>query len=324
VKERGVSWRFTTSGVPAKAISLSRSRRPNYAAVSKYSAQGVPVEDRNSATTKIVGLVPTGARVLDVGCSAGYLGEALKERRQARVWGIELDETDAAKARKRGYEEVIAADLDLFNWEDLGRNEFDVVVFADVLEHLKRPGDAIRGAAKRLAPDGMVIASIPNIAHLSIRVELMEGGFAYEKLGLLDDTHLKYFTKKTIEDLFTSAGLSIRHLEATVYDLPEDRVAERLRAVGLETTPRFWETMNADEARAYQYVVVAGRGPTAAAMPIELPEKAVMEHARLVSELKSSAAEVAHLRDRINRIERMPTYRIEKAARGALRSLRRR
>lgn len=286
--------------------------------MSKYSAQEVPSEDRNSATTKIVGLVPGGARVLDVGCSAGYLGEALKQRRQARVWGIELDETDAALARDRGFEEVFTADLDSFSWDMLDGYEFDAVIFADVLEHLKRPGEAIRAAARHLAPDGIVIASIPNIAHLSIRVELMEGGFAYEKLGLLDDTHLKYFTKKTIEDMFRSAGLSIKRLEATVYDLPEDRIAERLRAVGLEATPRFWERMNGDEARAYQYVVVAGKSP-AEAKPVELPEKAVMQHARLLSELARLTAEVAHLRGRIERIERQPLYRIAKSARDLLR-----
>jgi 2-polyprenyl-3-methyl-5-hydroxy-6-metoxy-1,4-benzoquinol methylase len=286
--------------------------------MSKYSAQGVPLEDSNSATTKIVGLVPSGARVLDVGCSAGYLGEALMQRRDASVWGIELDERDAAMARERGFEEVFAADLDRFAWADLGALEFDVIVFADVLEHLKRPGEAIRGAAGHLAPGGLVIASIPNIAHLSIRVELMEGGFAYEKLGLLDDTHLKYFTKKTIEDMFEAAGLSIQRLEATVYDLPEDRITERLRAVGLEPTPRFWERMNGDEARAYQYVVVAGKGPVEA-QPIDLPEKAVMEHARLLSELASSEAEVAHLRGRIERIERHPAYRVAKTARDAVR-----
>jgi methionine biosynthesis protein MetW len=286
--------------------------------MSKYSAQEVPLEDRNSATAKIVALIPIGARVLDVGCSAGYLGEAVKQRRQARVWGIELDERDAAMARERGFEQVFTADLDRFTWDDLDPLEFDVVVFADVLEHLKRPGEAILGAARHLAPDGMVIASIPNIAHLSIRVELMEGGFAYEKLGLLDDTHLKYFTKRTIEDMFRSAGLAIQRLQATVYDLPEDRIAERLRAVGLETTPQFWEMMKGDEARAYQYVVVAGKGP-GEARAVELPEKAVMEHARLLAELATADAEVAHLRGRIERIERQPVYRVAKSARDALR-----
>jgi methionine biosynthesis protein MetW len=275
--------------------------------MSKYSRQGVPLEDQNTAPTRIVGLVPTGARVLDVGCSSGYLGEALKERREARVWGIELDERDAAMARERGFEEVFTADLDLFDWDDLGAREFDVVVFADVLEHLKRPGDAIRGAARHLAPGGVVIASIPNIAHLSVRVELMEGGFAYEKLGLLDDTHLKYFTKKTVEDLFKAAGLSVQRIEATLYDLPEDRIAERLHEVGLEVTPRFWEKMNADEARAYQYLVVAGKG-TGAPEPIELPEKAVMEHARLVAELAGLTDQVNDLRARLDSIERNPLY----------------
>jgi methionine biosynthesis protein MetW len=290
--------------------------------MSKYSTQEVPLEDRNSATTKIVGLVPSGARVLDVGCSAGYLGEALKQRKQARVWGIELDERDAAKARERGFEEVLTADLDLFNWDDLDGREFDVIVFADVLEHLKRPGDAIRGAERHLAPDGIVIASIPNIAHLSIRVELMEGGFAYEKLGLLDDTHLKYFTKKTVEDMFRAAGLSIQRVDASIYDLPEDKIAERLSAVGLEVTPRFWERMNGDEARAYQYIVVAGKSAVEA-QPVQLPEKAVMEHARLIAEQARLNAEVAHLRGRIERIERQPLYRVAKTARDLLRGRRR-
>jgi methionine biosynthesis protein MetW len=286
--------------------------------MSKYSAQEVPLEDGNSATTKIVGLIPTGARVLDVGCSAGYLGEALKERKQARVRGIELDKTDAAKARERGFEEVFTADLDRFAWDTLDGHEFDAVVFADVLEHLKRPGDAIRGATRHLAPDGIVIASIPNIAHLSIRVELMEGGFAYEKLGLLDDTHLKYFTKKTIEDMLGAAGLSIKRLDATVYDLPEDQITERLRAVGLEATPRFWERMNGEEARAYQYVVVAGKSP-GEAKPVELPEKAVMQHARLIAEQGRLNAEVDHLSGRIERIERQLWYRVAKSVRDALR-----
>jgi methionine biosynthesis protein MetW len=286
--------------------------------MSKYSSQEVPLENSNSATTKIVGLVPTGARVLDVGCSAGYLGEALVQRREAHVWGIELDERDAAMARERGFEQVLTADLDRFDWDDLGELQFDVIVFADVLEHLKSPGEAIRNAARRLSPGGVIITSIPNIAHLSIRVELMEGGFAYEKLGLLDDTHLKYFTKRTIEDMFRAAGLSIQRLDATLYDLPEDRISERLRAVGLETTPEFWKQMNRDEARAYQYVVVAGRG-AGEAQPIQLPEKAVMEHARLQAELATSEAEVAYLRGKIARIERQPVYRIAKSARDALR-----
>jgi 2-polyprenyl-3-methyl-5-hydroxy-6-metoxy-1,4-benzoquinol methylase len=275
--------------------------------MSKYSKQGVPLDDQNTAPTRILGMVPVGSRVLDVGCSSGYLGEALKRQRGASVWGIELDETDAAMARERGFEEVFVADLDSFDWDDLGRREFDVIVFADVLEHLKRPGDAIRGAVPHLAPDGVVIASIPNIAHLSIRVELMEGGFAYEKLGLLDDTHLKYFTKKTIDDLFRSAGLSINRLEVTLYDLPEDRITVRLRAVGLETTPLFWEKMNSDEARAFQYIMVAGKGP-GEPTPIELPEKALMEHARLVAELRSATEEVGRLRARVDSIERNPIF----------------
>jgi 2-polyprenyl-3-methyl-5-hydroxy-6-metoxy-1,4-benzoquinol methylase len=289
--------------------------------MSKYSEQTVPLADTNSATSRIVGLIRDGARVLDVGCSAGYLGESLIQRCKARVWGIELDEADAAAARERGFEKVYTADLDTFDWQELVGNHFDAIVFADVLEHLKRPGDAIRGAAQYLAPQGVVLASIPNIAHLSIRVELMEGGFAYEKLGLLDDTHLKYFTKKTIEDMFEAAGLSIHRLEATLYDLPEDRVTERLRAVGLETTPQFWTRMADDEARAYQYIVVAGKG-SADGKPFELPIKEVMGHARLVQELKRSTEEADALRTRLDHIQQMRLYRVARFIRHPFRRLR--
>src|SRR5438309_10337567 len=111
-----------------------------------YAEQRLMLEDRNSSTAMIVGLVPMSARVLDVGCSTGYLGEALKRERLARVWGIELDESDAKKARERGFEQVITADLDTFAWDALDAHEFDVVVFADVLELLKRPGEVILGA----------------------------------------------------------------------------------------------------------------------------------------------------------------------------------
>src|SRR5439155_24481052 len=132
---------------------------------------------------------------------------------------------------------------------------------------------SIGGVMEHITPEGHFLVPILNIAHLSIRVVIMEGGCGYENHCLLVDRHLKYFTKKKIEAMFQATGLSIQQLEATFYSLPEDRVTERLRAVGLEPTPQFWEYANSDEARAYQYIVVAGRDPGKLLQPIPLREK---------------------------------------------------
>lgn len=281
--------------------------------MSKYSRQSVDLDNPSTSTTKIVELVPENSRVLDVGCSSGYLGEAFIKKRGARVWGIEIDPDDADQARQRGFERVFGGDLDSFDWNDLAGLEFDAIVFADVLEHLKRPATALGGAAQLLARSGQVIASIPNVAHLSLRVELMEGSFAYERLGLLDDTHLKYFTKQSILELFQSAGLAVESFDAVVSDLPEDLIEQRLEALGLKPTRQFWALMDSPEARAYQYIVVAGEG-SATPVQINLPEKVVAAHARLVGEL-------AETRARLAQIESSASYRFGSLARRAYRRI---
>jgi methionine biosynthesis protein MetW len=270
-------------------------------AVSKYTQHSdtrpVDLTDQSSAWAKVAAYVPSGSTVLDVGCASGYLGEALIGAKAARVWGIEIDPEDAARARGRGLVEVWEGDLELFDWGRLDGLQFDVVIFADVLEHLKRPLPVLERAAGALAPGGRVVASIPNIAHASIRVELMEGGFVYEPLGLLDDTHLRYFTKPTIVDMFQRAGLAVRTLDATVYDLPEDLLLSRLERLGLHTDERFAELLESPEARTYQYIVVAERAADPAALEVvPLPPKLVMPHAQLVNEAADLRRAVDELR----------------------------
>lgn len=283
---------------------------------SKYGHHRVDLREDGTSWSKITALVPEGAGVLDVGCSSGYLGEALMRERNASVAGIELNPDDAAAARGRGLDPVLEGDLDAFDWSLLGDRRFDVIVFADVLEHLRAPQTVLRQAAGFLAEDGRVVISVPNIAHLSIRVELMEGSFIYEPLGILDDTHTKYFTRPTLLAMVAGAGLHVRRVDATLYDLPADLIKSRLAAVGLESRPAFDRLIQSDEARAYQWVVVAGRGPG----PVEevpLPEKLVMPHAQLVAErafleMERDAlrAEAEHARNDAEIIKRTWAYRI--------------
>jgi 2-polyprenyl-3-methyl-5-hydroxy-6-metoxy-1,4-benzoquinol methylase len=288
---------------------------------SKYAAQSVNLGDPNSSTTKIFNLVPEQAGVLDVGCSAGYLGRALIEHRGARVWGLELDPDDAQVARNGGYEQVWLADLDGYDWSELEGREFDAILLADVLEHLKHPGEVLARAAEHLSAGGRVIASIPNVAHMSVRIELMQGIFAYDSFGILDDTHLKYFTKRTILDLFRSAGLAVSHLEATLADVPEDLLEERLQSIGLSSSPSFLKLMDSDEARAFQYVLVAGKGGDHAP-EVEAGQDAIMSEARLGFEHTRLRVELEETRRRLVEIEGSRAWRLAKAMRGAYLALR--
>lgn len=157
---------------------------------------------------EILNLVPTTAKnVLDLGCGTGALGKALKERQPCHVTGIELNR-NAAEVATNNIDTVICDNLNRYN-PFLDGKTYDCIVFADILEHLISPWQVLNKFAQALTHDGTVIASIPNIAHPWIISQLQKGLFRYELAGLLDITHLRFFTKATIGQLFYKAGLKI-------------------------------------------------------------------------------------------------------------------
>ena len=157
---------------------------------------------------EVVALVPeTARRVLDIGCGAGRLGEAIKQRQQASVCGIELDARAAEAARQR-LDHVWAGDVERLDIQ-IAPGSFDAIVCADVLEHLREPGRLLEQAREWLTPDGRLIASIPNVRHHSVVRSLLQGNWTYESAGLLDRTHLRFFTRREIEKLFHRAGFAI-------------------------------------------------------------------------------------------------------------------
>ena len=167
------------------------------------------------ARPEVLALVPaTARRVLDIGCGAGRLGEALKARQQAEVVGIELDEAAAAAARQR-LDEVIVGDIERLDL-DFPPGSFDAIVCGDILEHLREPDRLLRRARGWLAADGRLVASIPNVRHHSVVRSLLEGNWTYESAGLLDRTHLRFFTRREIEKLLFRAGFADRRDEVRV------------------------------------------------------------------------------------------------------------
>ena len=155
---------------------------------------------------EILALVPGTARsVLDIGCGAGRLGKAIKARQQAEVVGIELNE-DAAEAARTRIDQVFVGDVEAMDLP-FPPGRFDAIVCGDILEHLREPDRVLRRAKDWLEPDGTLVASIPNVRHHSVVRSVLEGNWTYESAGLLDRTHLRFFTRREIEKLFFPGGL---------------------------------------------------------------------------------------------------------------------
>jgi methionine biosynthesis protein MetW len=232
---------------------------------SKYAFDFDPLET-NTSHGLLVGLVPPRSRVLDVGCAAGYLGDALKEK-ECVVHGVELDPVAAEEARGR-LESVVVADAESLDYRDaFGADGFDVVVLADVLEHCRNPERVLEGVLSVLTDDGTIVISIPNAAHGALRLGLLQGRWNYTPLGLLDETHVRFFTWDTLQALLASAGIAVSAAWMTTADplatevdvdpaqLPEG-VADWVRAQPL--------------ALGYQFVLLARRAvPGEEVLPVE-------------------------------------------------------
>ena len=198
-----------------------------------------------------------GRSLLDVGCAQGEIAAGLA-RQGWSVVGVEPDQGDAAVAREKGLRVVHGYLSDVLEHID---QTFHVVLYADVLEHMSDPVDALKQTNQLLNSQGMVVASIPNIAHLAVRLQLMAGSFTYTDRGPLDRTHLRFFTRRTVRRLFKDANYRV--LAEQVTPAPIELAAA---AVGIKRVPRAIETANWTSAvtwpsgLAYQFLLLAQPG----------------------------------------------------------------
>lgn len=223
--------------------------------VSPYAKHQFASGTYNNSWANLFAFIPSGARVLDVGCSTGNFGAALIQEKSCVVIGIDTNEADIAAAR------AVLTDARVMDITEPGAldilGEFDVIIFADVLEHLPDPRRTLRSLRTVLTKDGFVAFSIPNMGHLSVRLDLLAGKFAYTETGLLDRTHFHFYDREEIADMFAGGGFEIVDQNPVIVQYPDTWLVDRLGQLGLVPTDEFFALMLETEGQVFQYVGVA-------------------------------------------------------------------
>lgn len=219
--------------------------------VERYTWKEIPGSSHDWLHRRILSL-PPGLRLLDVGAAGGHLGRAVRPR-CAFLAGVESDPGLPVSARE-GYDDWRAADLlDCGAWPE----PFDVVVFADVLEHVARPEEVLARARGWLREGGLLFVSLPNVANVTVRAALLAGRFPYADRGILDRTHLRFYTRGSAARLIEDAGFALAGVRATSmpYELALPRLPRPATALlrgFANASARLWPTLF-----GYQFVFEA-------------------------------------------------------------------
>jgi 2-polyprenyl-3-methyl-5-hydroxy-6-metoxy-1,4-benzoquinol methylase len=247
--------------------------------------------DSDSVHADVVRLIGESRRVLELGPATGYMSHVLRDRGCAIV-GIELDAAMAERAAEF-CERVIVGDIDVLDLDaELGEDRFDAIVAADVLEHLKDPLAALERLRPFLTPDGCFVISVPNVAHGSVRLALLSGKFPYQEIGLLDRTHLRFFTRESLEQLLDTAELGVAELHRHELNIDASEVPFNDADVPAELRAMLDQDL---EARTYQFVVKAVPMARAGLREIQQQLRELVAARAELDELRKAAARAAEL-----------------------------
>ena len=207
----------------------------------------------NTSHGEIVKLISKGERVLEFGCAKGELSGYLREKLGCYVFGIEIS-AEALECAKSSLDGYFCCDLESNEWESaIEGMSFDVLVCADVLEHLRDPAAILKRALPFLKDDGKIIFSIPNISYADVVLKLLYNRFDYTDIGLLDNTHIHFFAKENLVDFCDDAGVFPALISGTTNPIgtSEQRMSGQVDAV-------YRRAVSAKEyADVYQFVVYA-------------------------------------------------------------------
>lgn len=243
-------------------------------------------------------LVGRDRDVLELGCAAGHMTRALKEE-GCRVVAVDV-EADAVRFAKRFAERAIVEDISKPEpLAALGPREFDVVLAGDVLEHLPHPAVLLERCRSLLRPGGSLVVSVPNVAHVDLKLSLLDGRWEYRDWGLLDRTHLRFFTRRSLDELLRESG----YVPVEIYRVVRPVATTELDVDMSRISPDVVKAALADrEAETYQFVVRAvvdsdrsASGDESELQLVELLDHEQVRRRRLESQLADAVAEIRDL-----------------------------
>lgn len=199
----------------------------------KYDFE-IDVTQKNDARVIAFDFIEPNSKVLDIGSSSGCFGQILKKYKNCEITGIEYD-FDSIKIaeEKKVFEKIYQLDLNNFDIKQFGqyKNYFDYIVFGDVLEHLLFPNKVLEAFKFLLKPNGKYIISLPNTAHATVKINLLVNKFEYEEIGILDKTHIKFFTHKTLPSFLAESKLAMEKFDYTIMPVKRHNSENNLSAI---------------------------------------------------------------------------------------------
>jgi len=211
-----------------------------------------------SVAGRVVRLVGRDLRVLELGCASGHMSRVFQSR-GCRVTGIEMDPKTADAARQ-WCDAVHVLNLESPDWPVVfdGAPPFDVVVAADVLEHLRDPRDCLAKVRRLLRPGGRIVLSTPNIAYGGVVAGLLQGRFSYRDTGLLDSSHVHFFTAHSLKAILADEGFVLEHLSPVEAESDHPEFADLWQSLpsGMRE-----QIESAPDARVFQWVASAAKAP---------------------------------------------------------------
>lgn len=244
----------------------------------------VDLNERTSLSV-LAGHVRAQAHILDLGCGSGALGAFLAEHKQCVCDGVTLSQEEARHAAPF-YRHVHVADLEDCDLDQLfGDARYDYIVCADVLEHLRQPERILAACRKRLTPKGRLLISVPNAGYSGLVAELLHGEFRYREEGLLDRTHLRFFTRRSLSRFLAEQGWQVDDIDTIERALPESEFRIAYDSLPPAVARHLLAT---PDALAYQFI--ASAAPAAQALPIEPPLNYPQGHALFTAQLYMARA----------------------------------
>ncbi|WP_407278606.1 class I SAM-dependent methyltransferase [Aromatoleum evansii] len=274
-----------------------------HALLKEYSYP-LSLEGENTAS-RTLRLVGKNKRVLELGCSVGTQSKVLRHDLNCDVTGIEINPSAAEQAR-RYCSRVIVGNLDELDFRPLFPQEkFDVVLCADVLEHLYNPTSLLSRVKPLIDTNGYLIASIPNIVHIAILLEMLHGKFDYKNNGILDNSHIRFFTRKTIITSFTEAEFTIALLERSY--ARENETEFDLRNT-INNASRIIEYIRTNNEECFTYHFIVKATPSQSSREELSILNAHMENSSLIALATDKERELAKLERRINELQSNLTW----------------